>query len=259
MNQEREIEFVLRDRNNGVEITPSSIGFARFNEFNKQVAEFLTGSERLPLEEVHVRIEPGSYKLVTLLPILLYSSLESDLHTLARQDSLGEIDPNRAKVISTWQAHAKASDDLHYSIRSDEPKFQPIELSARTDYRIGQIVPWVKVEKYLFGEVTDMGGSKKANVHIRLDDSGKVVRIGSNQGYLHDQEQNRLYRKVLVRVEAEQHFKTGELRHFRLLTFEDYNPGYDEAALNRFIDVGSKAWAEIPDAATWVNELRGAS
>ena len=37
----------------------------------------------------------------------------------------------------------------------------------------------------------------------------------------------------------------------------DYAPVYDEAALDRFAAAGRKAWADVPDAAQWVRELRG--
>ncbi|GMU21929.1 MAG: hypothetical protein AMXMBFR13_20170 [Phycisphaerae bacterium] len=130
-------------------------------------------------------------------------------------------------------------------------------MSAATDFRIGDVVPWVKVEKYLFGTVVDMGGAQKANVHIRLDDSGDVVLIGSNQDYLRDQEENRLYRKVLVRVQADQHYRTGKLRNLRLLSFEDYEPQYSERALERFAEVGRQAWADVPDGPEWLRRLRG--
>jgi hypothetical protein len=134
-----------------------------------------------------------------------------------------------------------------------------VEFTVQTDYRVGKIVPWVRVEKYLFGTVTDMGGAQKANVHIRLDDSGELVRIGTNQDYLHDQEENRLYRKVLVRVAAEQQYRTGKLRNLRLLSFEDYQPRYDEEALDRFAAAGREAWQDVTNASLWVAELRGGS
>lgn len=146
--------------------------------------------------------------------------------------------------------------DPHIRLMSGEQSIEFVLTDLTDDVEIN---PWVKVEKYLFGEVTDMRGTHKANVHIKLDDSGKVLRIGTDQDYLHDQEENRLYRKVLVRVEADQHFKTGELRNLRLLSFENYKPRYDEDALKRFTEAGSKAWADVPDAAGWVRELRGAS
>ena len=54
------IDSVLRGRVDGVEITPATIGLSRFNEFNRQVEDFVGGSEKLPLDEVRVQIEPGS-------------------------------------------------------------------------------------------------------------------------------------------------------------------------------------------------------
>ena len=259
MNEARTIDFVLRGRVDGVEITPATIGLSRFNEFNRQVEEFVGGTERLSPDGVRVRVEPGSYKLKVLLPALAAVALEPDLRLLRRQDSLGEIDPKRAEVIVRWQAKARMNRDLAYEIAPEGDPLTAISLDATTDYRIGEIVPWVRVEKYLFGEVMDMGGAQRANVHIRLRDSGKLVRVGTDQDYLRDQEENRLYRKVLVRVEGEQHHRTGELRNLRLLSFEDYAPRYDEGALDRFAAAGSLAWADVSNPSRWVEELRGAS
>jgi hypothetical protein len=252
-----QIEFVLRGKLEGVAITPATINLRHFNEFNQQVADFIGGSQRLKLDDVRVSVGQGSYKLTAVLTVVLAAALEADLQAMQRQDSLAEIDPKRAEVIAKWQARSKASPELEYAIRPRGFAGHDIEFSASTDYRAGDIVPWVRVEKYLFGTVMDMGGAGKANVHIRLNDSGDIVKIGTNQGYLKDQEENRLYHKVLVRVEAEQHFRTGRLRNLRLLSFEDYRPGFDEAALDRFAEAGRAAWADVPDAAEWVRKLRG--
>ena len=265
MNDKPRIEFFLRDKVNGVEITPDTIDLVRFNEFNQQVATFIAGSQGLKLDQVQARVGEGSYKLTATLPRkltailqpLVVAALVQDLQTLQRQDSLGEIDPRRAEVVAKWQSRSKGSPDLRYEIRPDGLAAQAIELSTATDYRTGETVPWVKVERYLFGTVVDMGGVQKANVHIRLDDSGQVVIVGTNQGYLKDQQGNRLYHKVLVRVEADQHIRTRQLRNLRLLSFEDYEPRYDEEALDRFAEEGRRAWADVPDAAGWVRQLRG--
>ncbi len=255
MNNEYEIEFVLRDKVEGVEITPSTIGLSRFNEFNQQVEAFIAGSERLKPEEVQVVIAEGSYKLTALLSAGLLAGLEPDLRALQRQDSLGEIDEKRAEIVAKWQARSKGRPELSFAIRPLGAALRPVELSMATDYRVGEIVPWVKVEKYLFGTVMDMGGAKTANVHLRLADTGQIVRVGSNQGTLKGND--RLYHKALLRVEAEQHFRSGQLRSVRLIAFEDYEPTYDEAALDRFAEAGSVAWADVPDAAEWVRQLRG--
>jgi hypothetical protein len=252
----RKIEFVLDGLVAGEKITPETIGLGRFNAFNMDVAKFVAGSDDTDLNEIRVKIESGSHKLV-LFGASFAASLLGDIRSLERPDSLGEIDPKRAAIVAKWQEASRAEPEISYGIRSAGLGIKPIRISRSTDYHFGDAAPWVKVEKYLFGEVLDIGGVKKANVHVRLDDSGDVVRIGTNQGYLREQETNRLYRKVLVRVEAEQHYVTGEMRNYRLLSFEDYDPRYDEAALDKFAAAGRVAWQDVPDHVEWVRSLRG--
>ena len=257
MSVGKRIEFIIRDRVEGVEVTPATIGLSRFNEFNRQVEEFVSGSQKLKLDGITPSIQQGSYKLVLALTVSVAAALEPDLKLLEREDVLGQIDPKRAEVLSKWQAQGKERPDLHYAILAEGMDVKPIHLSHASDFRIGEYDPWVRVEKYLFGTVVDMGGARKANVHIRLEDSGETVRVGTNQDYLLANSNDRLYRKILVRVEAEQHYRTGQWRNLRLLSFVDYAPRFDEAELDRFAQAGRTAWAGVPDAAEWVRELRG--
>jgi hypothetical protein len=257
MNEDSAIEFVLHGKVEGQEITPRTIGLSRFNEFNQQVEQFIGGSQKLKLDQVHVEIAQGSYVLRTLLPVVVLASLEPDLKLMARQDVLGELDLKRAEVVQKWQARAKNNPDLSYEVRPHGEDIAKFRISRETDYRIGEIVPWVAVEKYLFGEITDMGGLQKANIHLKLDHGGKTLLVGAAQGYLRDQVENRLYHKALLHVRAEQHYKTGDLRNVQLIAFVDYQPSYDEAALDRFAAKGAAAWADVPDAAQWVREARG--
>jgi hypothetical protein len=69
--------------------------------------------------------------------------------------------------------------------------------------------------------------------------------------------ENRLYHKALLHVRAEQHYRTGDLRNIQLISFVDYQPAYNEEALDRFTAKGAAAWADVPDAAQWVREVRG--
>ncbi|MGO8930491.1 MAG: hypothetical protein ACLQU3_26800 [Limisphaerales bacterium] len=257
MKETPSVEFVLRGKVEGVDITPRTIGLSQFNEFNVQVETFVSGSQRLKLDEAHVEIREGSYVLRVLLPAVVLASLEPDLRLLAREDVLGELDFKRAEVLQKWQSRAKETPGLSYEVRPRGDSLPRVRISHQTDYRIGEIVPWVAVEKYLFGQVVDMGGAQRANIHLKLERSGKTVIVGTSQGYLRDQVENRLYHKALLQVRAEQHFRTGELRNVQLIAFVDYQPAYDEAALDRFAEQGAEAWADVPDAARWVRELRG--
>jgi hypothetical protein len=209
------------------------------------------------LDEVRVEIGEGSYKLVVLLPAVILSSVEPDLKLMTRQDALGEMDYKRAEVVQKWQARAKSNTDISYEVRAKDGVALQVRISGETDFRVGELVPWVEVEKYLFGEVLDMGGAQKANIHLKLLREGRTLVVGAAQGYLHDQEENRLYHKALLHVRAKQHYRTGELRNIQLIAFVDYQPSYDEEALDRFTENGAKAWADVPDAAQWVRENRG--
>jgi hypothetical protein len=251
------IDFALHGKVEGVEITPQSIGLTQFNEFNQQVEAFIGGSHKLRLDQVHVEITQGSYVLRVILPVVVFSTLEPDLKLMSRQDVLGEMDIKRAEVVQKWQARTKNNPDLFYEVRPAEEELPKIRVSRDTDYRVGDVVPWVAVEKYLFGEIMDMGGAQKANVHLKLDRGGKTLLVGAAQGYLREQVENRLYRKVLLHVRAEQHFRTGDLRNVQLISFMDYKPSYDEEALDRFATKGAEAWADVADASQWVREQRG--
>jgi hypothetical protein len=257
MSETASIEFVLHGKVEGQAITPRTIGLSQFNEFNQQVEMFIGGSQKLKLDQVRVEITASSYVLRAWLPFVVLAALESDLKLMARQDVLGELDPKRAEVVQKWQAKAKSNPDWSYEVRSEGDALPTVRVSRVTDYRVGEIVPWVSVEKYLFGQIVDMGGAQKANIHLKPDRSVKTVLVETSQGYLREQVENRLYHKALLHVRAEQHFRTGGLRNIQLIAFVDYHPTYNEEALDRFTARGAEAWGDVPDAAQWVREVRG--
>ncbi len=257
MSTIRSIDFFLRGKVSGVDLTPRTIGLSQFNEFNQQVEAFLAGSQKGKQNETHVEIGEGSYKLRVILTAATSLALETDLAVLTREDSLGEIDPKRAEVVAKWQANARKDGGLEYDIKPDREDLPTVRLTHSSDFRVGAVVPWVTVEKYLFGIIENMGGAQKANVHLRLRDTGQTVIVNTSQDYIRDEPQNRVYRDALLRVRAEQHFRTGQLRNVHLIAFEDYEPTYDEEALNRFTEQGAEAWRDVPDAVAWVREQRG--
>jgi hypothetical protein len=257
MNAVNKIEFTLREQVDGVEVTPHTIGLSRFNEYNQQVEAFIAGSQKGKLTETRVEVGEGSYKLTVMLSAAVAVALEPDLALLDREDVLGELDPKRAEIVAKWQARAKADPTVRFEIKPDRPDLPTVRLLHNTDFRIGAVVPWVKVEKNLFGTILDMGGVQKANIHLKLKDTGQTIIINAAQSYLQALHENRLYRQALVHVSAQQHYRTGALRNVQLIAIEDYVSVYDEAALDRFAERGREAWRDVPDAVAWVRERRG--
>jgi hypothetical protein len=260
------IDFVLHDKIDGVEVTPSTIDFTRFNEFNQQVEEFVAGSDargvgrRLQLDTVHVQIVAGSYCLRVLLTSALLAAVEPELKALTNENALSSIDDRRAKVVERWQSKAKMHDDRWYEVRvtrSDGRATAPvIRIGPETNFRRDGMEPWVQLETYLLGDVYDMGG-ERPNVHIKIPESGETHIIQADRDTLKGMDKGVLYERSLLHVRGEQNIATGQLRKLQLLEFVNYNPNYDAAALDRFIAEGREAWADVPDAATWVRDLRG--
>jgi hypothetical protein len=258
MGTPNQIVFRLRAKVKQDEITPATIGLSLFNQFNSEVEEFLVGSQRrMPLDEVRLEIQDGSYKLLVTLPVILAAALAPDLHKLQREGSLGEVDPKRASVVERWQKRARDNPDYVVSIESQEPGISPIQISKDTDYHRPDEDDWVGVEKYVVGTVEDMGGITAANVHLRQEDTGKRLVAESSENFLREQKENYLYRKVQIHVSAQENMKTGELRDVHLISFIGKGPSYDDAELEAAIVKGTVAWADVPNTVAWLENIRG--
>lgn len=255
------LEFTLSDKSPaGDELSPDNISLWQFNEFNNQVEQFLAGTRRKSeLGHVGVHIEPGSYKLVTAISTFAATFIAADMALLEeKQDCLAQIDAKRAEVLSHWQAQSKKNAGRRYGIRLMSEFRRSIELNSQTDYKLIE-PPWVTVEQYIVGTITDLGGSRQANIHVRLEDDPKsIITIAADREYLAKQTENLIYRKLLLHVKARQSVRGEEMRDYTLVGFvRSYNPVFDRAALEAAAEEGHRIWAEVEDVAEWVRAIRG--
>lgn len=250
------LDFTLKGKVEGAEITPSTIGLHLFNRFNHEVEEFITGSERGQANNIRVTIEEGSYRLVAKIPAALMVPLNRDLRFMERPDSLQHIDQHRANIVRRWQAQARKGDDFMVSIASQDLNLKPVVISRSTDFHAPDQNEWVQMEEYLLGTITDMGGTVKANIHLQLSD-GRTIIATSSEDYLRDQQRNFLYHKAQVRIVAETNIRTKEHRNTRLIAIVGEGPSYDPKEMETLIAKGTTAWADVPNAVSWVREQRG--
>ena len=245
------LRFALNDRINDAPVGPKHVPLGLLGQFQSDVEEFLKGSNRdIDPNQVLVSVEEGSLALVAS-GLMAATALWADVERLQNPSALGLLDPKRAVVIERWQSAARKNPNRNYSI-ADPAQAIAIRVDSSTDFRNQIAAVWVKVEKYLQGVVTDLGGTTKANVHLKLD-NGKVLTIASSQQLLADEEQNRLYKPALLLVTAEENLRTGELRNLAMVNFEAA-PAWDEAAFEAQVSKGTEAWADVPDS--WLEQLR---
>lgn len=248
------LSFALADRINDVEVGPKHVPLNLLGDFQEDVSDFLRGSARdIDPSDVIVSVESGSLALVAT-GLLAATTLWSDLERLKSPDSLSLIDPKRAAVVERWQAAARKNPHRSYRL-ADDAKSVALVVNASTDFRKVEEV-WVAVEKYVHGRVVDWGGKTKANVHLELED-GTTLKVAATQSLLAQEEQNRLYRPALLHINAEENLLTGAIRNPVLLAFETHQPRFDEAEFAAMVERGTAAWAGVPNATEWLEELRG--
>jgi len=253
------VEFVLDGAVGGQPVSATAgVPFNRFIEFNEDVQKYVQGSDsKAALHDVKVQVHEGSYLLRVLIPVGLLPSLITDSSRLASSAPLSEIDDNRARVILRWQERARMEPSLIYAVRSPAGAFSPIVISHTSPLRREERTVWVDVERYLIGEITDWGGAQNPNVHIRLRNSRETVIVDASAEQIREQQDNLVFHKAIVHVRAKQHPKTGELKDYQLLALRAYRTDVDDARLQQLFEKGAKAWADVPEAAAWVEELRG--
>lgn len=257
MPQPDSVEFALKGTFHGVEISPAHVPFGLMRKFHEDVERLVLGSNQGSLADTIVQIRPGSYALVVPIPEAVRESFEFDLSVVANPDSSAHPDPARLSVLQNWQRRATFDRGITYLVRPQgtQSHIRELKIDAQTVLRRAVEDRWVPVELLLLGEVREAGG-EKTNIHVRLRDQKQIVIVGVSPEQL-KAEAYPLFREKLLRVAAERNLRNKTLRKLRLLEFVTYKPEFDESAFARMTAAGTKAWADVPDAAQWVRETRG--
>jgi hypothetical protein len=248
------ILITLHDDSAGYDVGPGRVPLATLRGFAAEVADLLRGDVGGPeLANVDVAVVEGSLALRTAP--LSDPGLWADLRALAHTERLDDLDIRRRRVVERWQATARSRRKVRYEIHA-AALHRPVVVSADSDYRADDADQWVRVERYVRGEIEDLGGAVRANAHIRLPD-GKLLTVDTDRAVLRDEKANRLYKPAMVRITAEYNVVTRQYRAARLIEFVEHETRWDEREFARLTERGAKAWKDVPDASVWVDALRG--
>ena len=250
----QQIRISLHDDSGGYEITPERVPLSVLRSFAKDVDEFLRGERGgLDTSELDVAVIKGS--LAVLTAPTAHPSLLHDLLHLANSEVIDGLNPKRRAVVERWQKAALGVRKQRIEI-SAPMLMQPIVIGAGSDYRADDADKWVRVERYLRGEIYEIGGLRNVNAHIRLPD-GKSIPVEAQRDVLRADTTNRLYKTAMLRISAEYNVATRDYRNAKLIEFVEHDSKLNEKDLERLTQRGAKAWQDVPDAGAWVDSLRG--
>ncbi len=249
------ITVALIDDSSGFEANPERVRLADLADFSADVAAFLRGDGReIDSKTLEVAVISGSLGIKTM-PITVAPQLFNDLRALLNSELLDTVDAKRRDVIERWQKAARQIRQLAYQISAPFLD-RPIVINAASDYHSDDADQWVQVERYIRGEIQDLGGATKANAHVKLPD-GSTLKVTTDRDVLRDDTVNRLYKLAMLRIKADYNVLTRDLRNARLVEFVEYAPQVDEEDLARMTRRGANAWKDVGNATAWVDELRG--
>ncbi len=248
------VRIALHDASSGFEASLQRVELRKLKNYVRDVDEFLRGdvsdaSDR----DLEVSVVSGSIAVETY-PIADVG-LHRDLLRLSNTHLIDGLSARRRTVVERWQQLARKAQGLWVEIASPFLP-QSIVINAESDYRADDADQWVRVERYVRGEIEDLGGHTRANAHLRLPD-GKLLLVSTDRELLRADKVNRLYKPAMVRITAEYNVVTREYRGARLLEFSEQSHELDERQFKRLTDRGANAWADVPDATAWVERLRG--
>ncbi len=248
------ITLALIDRSGGYEASPDRVRLSSLVDFAADVATLLRGdTKEVDANGLDIAIRKGSLAIETA-PIAAPKLLK-DLQFLATSELLDVVDAKRREVFERWQKTVKANAELSFRI-SAPFLTRAIVISRETDFHADDADQWVQVERYVRGEIQDLGGITKANAHIRLPD-GSTLKVTAEKDVLRNDTINRLYKVAVLRIRAEYNVLTRELRNARLVEFVEYAPRVDDDELSRLARRGEQAWKNIGNATEWVDQIRG--
>lgn len=253
--QAQRITIALTDHSAGFEATPHRVLLGDLSSFSADVAVFLRGEgKEVDTNTLEVAVLQGSLAIETA-PVAMAPKLFRDLRTLMDGELLDSLDTKRREVMERWQKASRQSKHVTYSISAPFLE-KTIHVNAETDYHSDDADQWVQVERYVRGEIQDLGGMTKANAHIKLPD-GRTLKVTTERDVLRDDSVNRLYKLAMLRIKAEYNVLTRELRNAKLVAFVEHASTVDEESLSRLTRRGAEAWKDVPNATVWVDELRG--
>ncbi len=249
------ITVALIDHSAGFEASPERMRLADLADFSADVAAFLRGDgKEVDSKTLEVAVINGSFGIETM-PLPVAPQLFNDLRALLNTELLDNLDAKRREVMERWQKAARQTRQVAYRI-SAPFLARPIVVNAESDYHSDDADQWVQVERYIRGEIQDLGGATKANAHVKLPD-GSTLKVTTDRDVLRDDTVNRLYKLAMLRIKAEYNVLTRALRNARLVEFVEYAPQVNEEDLARMTRRGANAWKDVSDATAWADELRG--
>lgn len=250
------LRFTLHDGSAGYEVSTRRVPLALLRGFTKEVDVFLHGGpEGLDTAALEVSLADDALAIETA-PIL-HAALMHDLQLMAMTPILSGMTPQRRAVVLRWQRQARRT--RLFRIEITAPCLdRPLVIDADSGFCADDPEAWVNVERYVRGQLEELGGHAVVNAHLRLFD-GRSLTVATDKAQLASEPRNRLYKTALLRIRASYNIRTGQYRDAELIEFVEHDRRLDARELDELTRRGVRAWHGLPPLGAWLDVQRGAA
>lgn len=255
MNKDDDIELTLSDELDGKPISPSHVNLTLLKKFLDDVTKFVKKEGDNTLNTMPISLKEGSVAIAYPPDTIAAQEVSIDWDRLIHGRELDKVPPHRIDIFNKWQVDAKRHPSREYALKKKVNGRQVREAITKDTNLTIESPALVDVEDYVFGTITDWGGQDSPNIHIKLED-GNTLMISAQHDQIKNEKENRVYHRQLLRVRAKMNVRTKERIAYNLISFEDYDPKFDNNEFDAFTKKGSEAWKDI-DATEWVERQRG--
>lgn len=242
----------IEGKHGSIPISPDNFDITMLYEILGCVKDLLKQDKDIDVPTVLEGLEKGSVRGLFRTSKEQAVKVAAVLSMLAGSASLDQFDHGTSKAFEGFQSFAvrhNLSVGLATSESHHEVKIHPTSNLHRSRDM------WVDAEVYLYGKITDAGGTTTTNIHL-LTELGTLIIKASEEEIVSISE-NPLYKKYGIRALGKQHAETGEIdkKSLRFLEIIDYSPVFDEEYLESKIDAATPVWQGV-DVDKFLLEIR---
>lgn len=257
MERTGNIEITVKGKKGNLDLTPANYDIRDVIAVLEQAENLLFPNNKRERPTISYNIQEGSVKHILSTASQVVIGFNAILAQIQQTNySIDFLESPTAKALESFR-DAAIKQDVTFEISTSIENSSKIIVDKATEFIRSDDI-WIHAEFYFYGQIVDVGGKQKANVHLDTKEHG-VLKIDADKSILANYDSNPLYKRYGVRASGKQNIATGEIDKttLRLIEIIDYNPAYKEDYLKGLINKARNSWAGISDADDWLTNLRG--
>ena len=254
-NKNGYFEIIIKGKIGDVELSPQVFDIKEIKSLLEDVEKLIPyESKERPL--ISYEIEKGSVINKFKTGLQYIAMLNGLLGMINETKSIDFLDKASASVIENFQDKA-IQRDFKIEIKTSIQDTNILKISNETFFYKSEEV-WIESEFYFYGNITNVGGKDKPNIHLVTKDLGTLI-VRTPKEILKNFEENVIYKDFGLRAKGKQNLISGEIdkNSLEYLDRIEYRPKFDSDYIKKLRALSKKNWIGKVNPDKLLNQMRG--